>query len=190
MTAAKVILISASPRVGGNCEQVLSACASEIKAAGVAAELICLAGRPIRDCLACPVCFAKGRCVIDDGAIEIYDQIRDAQGLIIASPVYYGTARADALALLHRLGSYNRYHDRFLTGMPGGPIAVARRGGHTATLNQLMMFFQICGLTVPGSVYWNMVFGREKGEALADEEGMNTVLTFARNVAELVKQRV
>lgn len=182
-----VILVSGSPREGGNTEIVLNACAEVLAASGLKPEIVSLRGKNINSCLACNQCCPNGSCVINDGANEIFEKIAVAKGLIVGAPVYYGTARGDMMCLLQRLGMYSARHGRFLDGMVGGPIAVARRGGHTASIQEMLMFCFICGMIVPGSNYWNMVFGRAKGEALEDEEGMATARLFAANVAKVIK---
>ena len=181
-----VILISGSPRAGGNTELVLKACAEVLAAAGLKPEILSLRGKNIGSCLACDKCCINGRCIIDDGSGEIFDKIAQAKGLIVGAPVYYGTARGDMMCLLQRLGMVSARNGRFLDGMVGGPIAVARRGGHTASIQEMLMFCFICGMIVPGANYWNMVFGREKGECLQDEEGMATARLFAANVAKVI----
>jgi multimeric flavodoxin WrbA len=119
---------------------------------------------------------------------EIIDKLREADGFIVGTPVYFGTARGDVMSALQRIGMVSMSSDSFLSRKVGGPIAVARRGGHTATLQEMLMFFLINDMIVPGSTYWNMVFGRAPGEALNDEEGMRTVRRFAENVAFLIKK--
>lgn len=183
----KVILLNGSPRVGGNTEIVLEACAGVLNEAGLKPEIVNLRGLNIASCRACENGCPESGCVIDDGANEIFAKIAQAKGLIVGAPVYYGTARGDVMCLLQRLGMYSAYHGRFLDGMVGGPIAVARRGGHTASIQEMLMFCFICGMIVPGSNYWNMVFGRAKGECLKDEEGMGTAKLFAANVAKVIK---
>jgi len=128
----------------------------------------------------------KATCVLEDGLSDIIDSIRGAEGFIVASPVYFGTARGDVMAALQRIGMVSRSTDRFLTWKVGGPIAVARRGGHTATIQEMLMFFLINNMIVPGSTYWNIVFGWNPGECWKDVEGMNTVRVFAENVARLI----
>lgn len=182
----KVILISGSPRADGNTTDMIRVAAAEIEAAGCETEIVSLAGKSIRACQACPNCNSAGHCVIDDGANEIFAKIASADGLIVGAPVYFGTARGDMMNLLQRLGMYSFRHDNFLDGMVGGPIVVGRRGGHTATLQELLMFSFICGMTVCGSNYWNIVYGRNKGEALQDKEGVETVRQFARHVAHTI----
>ena len=183
----KVILLSGSPRAGGNTEQVLAACAEVLANSGLRPEIVSLRGKRIDSCNACGNCDSTGRCAIDDGANEIFGQIKEAKGLIVGAPVYYGTARGDVMCFVQRLGMISARNGHFLEGMVGGPIAVARRGGHTATIQEMLMFCFICGLIVPGSNYWNMVFGREIGECQQDTEGLNTARLFAANVAKVIR---
>jgi multimeric flavodoxin WrbA len=133
-------------------------------------------------------CSKTGECGLDDGLNEIIGKVKQAEGLIVGAPVYFGTARGDVMCALQRIGYVSRNNGDFLTGKVGGPIAVARRGGQTLTLQEMLMFFLINDMIVPGSSYWNMVFGRMPGEALQDEEGVATIRHFALNVANLVKK--
>lgn len=182
----KVLLISGSPKKEGNTAKVLERCASVIKDVGLEAELISLAATKIEACIACRSCVGKGVCVLDDGLNQIADKIRHAKGLIIGSPVYFGTARGDLMNLLQRVGMLSYNNDKFLSWKVGGPIAVNRRGGATATIQEMLMFFFINEMIVPGSTYWNILFGKAPGEALTDEEGMRTAERFAENVAKLI----
>lgn len=186
MDMKRVVLLNGSPRPEGNTAAVVKECARAIEARGVEAEIISLAGKKIESCVACYKCQKNGRCSLDDCLNEIADKVRNAEGFIVASPVYFGTARGDVMSALQRIGMISRIKDRFLAGKVGGPIAVARRGGHTATVQEMLMFFLINDMIVPGSDYWNMVFGLHPGEALNDEEGMQTARHFAENVADLV----
>lgn len=142
----------------------------------------------IQSCNACGKCSETGKCDIEDGLNEIIDKIRTAQGLIVGTPVYFGTARGDVMAALQRIGYVSMRSNKFLSGMVGGPIAVARRGGQTSTIQEMLMFFLINDMIVPGSTYWNMVFGRLPGEVWKDPEGIETIRHFAANVAKLVKR--
>lgn len=184
----KVVLISGSPRPEGNTAQVVRECAKIIRDAGLEAEVISLADKQIQSCIACYKCQGSGSCVLEDGVNEIIDSLRGAQGLIVASPVYFGTPRGDVLSALQRIGMVSRSNDRFLAGMVGGPIAIARRGGHTATIQDLLMFFLMSEMIIPGSTYWNIAFGLAPGEVWKDEEGIATIRIFAGNVAGLVKK--
>jgi multimeric flavodoxin WrbA len=184
----KIVLLSGSPKPNGNTAQLMQECSKEIEALGVEAEIVSFAGKKIEACIACGRCSKEGKCGLDDGLNEIIDKIRAADGLIVGTPVYFGTARGDVMCALQRIGYVSMNTDRFLAGKIGGPIAVARRGGQTLTLQEMLMFFLINDMIVPGSNYWNMVFGRTPGEALKDEEGVATVRHFAANVAGLVKK--
>jgi len=185
---AKVLLMCGSPRAEGNTAQLIDECAKVIEAKGVKAEIVTLCGMKIESCTACGKCAELGRCSIEDGLNEIMDKLRQAKGFIVASPVYFGTARGDVMAALQRIGHVSRQSDGYLSGKVGGPIAVARRGGHTSTLQEMLMFFLINDMIVPGSTYWNMVFGRNPGEIWQDKEGIETIRHFAENVANLVKR--
>jgi multimeric flavodoxin WrbA len=182
----KVILLSASPRKKGNTAQLIEECAKVIEANGVGAEILSLAGMNIRSCQACGKCMESGECAQDDGLNEIIAKLREARGFVVGTPVYFGTARGELMSALQRIGMVSKGGDKFLSRMVGGPIAVARRGGQTATIQELLMFYLINDMIVPGSNYWNMVFGKEKGEIWEDQEGIETVRRFAENVAWLV----
>jgi multimeric flavodoxin WrbA len=184
----KTILISGSPKPDGNTAQLMGECAKVIQEQGVEAEVISFAGMKIESCTACGKCSETGKCDIQDGLNEIIEKVRSAQGLIVGSPVYFGTARGDVMAALQRIGYVSRKSDQFLSGKVGGAVAVARRGGQTFTLQEMLMFFLINDMIVPGSTYWNMVFGRLPGEVWKDQEGIDTIRHFAANVANLVKK--
>lgn len=186
----KVLFISASPRRAGNTEKILAECAEIIEEHGLKTETIYLRGKKIESCRACGRCADLHRCHISDDLNDIIDKIRESKGLIVGTPVYFGTARGDLMAALQRIGYVSMNSDNFLSWMVGGPIAVARRGGHTSTLQELLMFYLINDMIVAGSTYWNMVFGREKGEAMEDAEGIKTIRRFGENVANLIKKIV
>jgi multimeric flavodoxin WrbA len=184
----KVLLLSGSPKADGNTAQLMQECGKVIRQNGVEAEVISLADKKIESCTACGKCSETGVCALEDGLNEIIAKLRGSQGLIVGSPVYFGTARGDVMAALQRIGYVSMKTDRFLAGKVGGPVAVARRGGHTLTLQEMLMFFLINDMIVPGSTYWNMVFGRLPGEVWKDQEGIDTIRHFAANVANLVKK--
>jgi multimeric flavodoxin WrbA len=184
----KVVLLSASPRKDGNTAQLIEVCAGVIEAAGIATETVSLAGMRINSCIACGRCGELGKCSQDDGLNEIIARLKGAQGFVIGSPVYFGTARGDLMSALQRIGMVSKSGSGFLSRMVGGPIAVARRGGHTASIQEMLMFYLINDMVVAGSTYWNMVFGRLPGEAMDDQEGVETVRRFAENVAWLVNE--
>lgn len=184
---ARVVLISGSPKKDGNTAQLMQECAQIIRGKGVEAEVISFAGLKIESCIACGMCGkTQGECGLNDGLNEIMEKIKPAEGLIVGAPVYFGTARGDLMAALQRIGMVSRNGDKFLTGKVGGAIAVARRGGQTLSLQEMLMFFLINDMIVTGSSYWNMVFGRVPGEIWKDDEGIETIRHFAENVANLI----
>jgi multimeric flavodoxin WrbA len=185
---AKVLLISGSPKAEGNTAQLMNDCARLIREQGLEAEVISFSEMKIESCTACGNCGESLVCSLQDGLNDIIEKLRGAQGFIVGAPVYFGTARGDVMAALQRIGQVSKRTDKFLAGMVGGPVAVARRGGHTLTLQEMLMFFLINDMIVPGSTYWNMVFGRLPGEVWQDKEGVETVRHFALNVANLVKK--
>jgi multimeric flavodoxin WrbA len=186
----KVILLSGSPQKNGNTVQVLEKCAESIRTAGLEAEVLSLAGMELRSCKGCWACHKScvGRCVIDDGLNSILPKIKEADGLIIGAPVYYGTARSELMSAMQRISAVASGDGRWLTNKVGGPIAIARRGGATASLNEMLMAYYIDEMIVPGAGYWTIVFGREPGSALEDIEGINTVQNFGKKVAWLIKK--
>jgi multimeric flavodoxin WrbA len=186
VSMGKVFLVSASPRKKGNTAQLIEECARVIGDNGVEAETFSLAGMEIRSCLACGKCAKIGECKQDDGINDIIARVKEARGFIVGTPVYFGTARGDLMSALQRIGMVSKSSDKFLSRKVGGPIAVARRGGHTSTIQELLMFYLINDMIVPGSDYWNMVFGRQAGEVWDDEEGIGVIRRFAENVAWLV----
>ena len=185
---AQILLISGSPKADGNTAQLMNECARLIREQGVETEVISFSEMKIESCTACGKCGESKECSLDDGLNDIIEKLRASQGFIVGSPVYFGTARGDVMAALQRIGYVSMKSDRFLSGMVGGPIAVARRGGQTSTLQEMLMFFLINDMIVPGSTYWNMAFGRLPGEVWQDKEGIETARHFALNVAKLVKK--
>jgi len=183
----KAIGIVGSPRKNGNTEILTRHTLKAIAEAGLDTELIRLAGRDIRPCDACMACRQEERCPIDDDLLPIYNKMKEADAVILASPVYFGSANALLKALMDRTG-YMSYDTRPFAGKVGGPLVVARRAGQNFTFAQIMYLFHILVFFMPGSTYWNIAFGREKGEVEEDEEGLRTAWNFGKNIALLVKK--
>ncbi|MEW6622048.1 MAG: flavodoxin family protein [Bacillota bacterium] len=184
----KVLLLSGSPKIKGNTMQILAECEKVIKEEGLAAEVISLAGKRINACIDCRKCASIKRCALDDGLNEIIEKVKECQGFIVGAPVYFGTARGDMMNALQRIGMVSRSTDGFLSWKVGGPIAVARRGGLSTSYQEMLMFYFINEMVVPGSTYWNIVFGKAPGDAMHDTEGLDTVKRFSKNVATLIKK--
>jgi len=181
----KVVGIVGSPRLGGNTETLTRIALDEIKKKGLDTELITLAGKKIQPCDSCKSCVKTGKCRLKDDFDDIFAKVKEAEGLILASPVYYGAATPQITAFISRFYSTD---GKPLRRKVGGPIVVARRAGKNFTFAQLMFFFMIHEMIVPGSTYWNVAFGRNKGEVEKDEEGVRIIKNFARNVAWLIKK--
>jgi multimeric flavodoxin WrbA len=187
----KVLGISGSPRCGGNTDILVNSALEVLAAEGLRTEFLSLADRPVKPCMACRGCFASDtiRCVQEDPAFEgVLDRFAAADGILIGSPVYFGSATPQIMALLDRVGYVARRHPQLLRRKAGAAIVVARRAGQNFTFAQLNYFFLISEMIVPGSNYWNVAVGREKGEVRNDSEGMATVKTLAQNMAWLMKR--
>lgn len=182
-----VIGIVGSPRAEGNTEKLV---AEALKAAAEEAqtELIRLADKEIKPCDACLSCRKTGECRIKDDFQEIFEKMIKADGIILASPVYFGSATPQIMALIDRAGYVSEARGRVFENKVGGPLVVARRAGQNFTFAQLLFFFLHQGMIVPGSTYWNIAFGREKGEVLKDEEGLRTARNFAKKIVWLIKK--
>jgi len=184
----KVIGIVGSPRKNGNTELLTRHTLKAIAEEGVDTELVRLAGLDIRPCTACMACKKEEVCSIEDDLFPIYLKMKEADGIILASPVYYGSATALIKALMERAGYIARLNGEPFRGKVGGPLVVARRAGKNFTIAQLTLWFQILGFFIPGSTYWNVAVGREKGEVEQDKEGLETAWNFGKNVAFLIKK--
>lgn len=183
----KVLLINGSPRKDGNTFVALSEVARALAQEGIDSEIVSLGNKPVRSCIACSSCKAQGgtKCVFDDDLCnQVSAKMKDCDGLIVGSPVYYGQPNGGLLALVQRLlysaGSY-------FAGKPVSAVAVCRRGGATAALQTLLMPFQIMNMPIVTSQYWNIVYGRDAGEAALDAEGMQTMRSLAKNMAMMLK---
>jgi multimeric flavodoxin WrbA len=180
----KVLMINGSPRPNGNTAMALTEMEKIFAQEGIETETIQVGNQNIRGCIACGHCYKNGKCVFDDCINDIAAKFEDADGLVVASPVYYASANATLIAVLDRLF----YSTRFPKTMKvGAAVAVARRGGCSATFDELNKYFTISGMPVASSQYWNSVHGGAPGEAEKDEEGMQTMRTLARNMSFLMK---
>jgi len=184
----KVIGIVGSPRKKGNTEFLTQHTLNAISEEGLDTELVRLAGLRIGPCTACMACKKEEICSIEDDLFPIYLKMKEADGIILASPVYYGSATALVKGLMERTGYMARWNGELFKGKVGGPLVVARRAGKNFTLAQLTFWFQILGFYIPGSSYWNVATGREKGDVQQDEEGLKTAWNFGKSMAFLIKK--
>ena len=175
----KVLILNGSPRVGGNTTVAVEEMERIFREEGVEVETVQVGARDIRGCIACGRCAETGRCVFDDIVNELAPKLEAADGLVVASPVYYASANATLVACLTRL-FYSSHFDKSMK--VGASVVCARRGGCSATFDELNKFFTIAGMPVASSQYWNSIHGRAPGEAEQDEEGRQTMRTLARNM--------
>ncbi|MEM2341796.1 MAG: flavodoxin family protein [Candidatus Bathyarchaeia archaeon] len=183
-----VIGIVGSPGISGNTEILVAETLKTIAEGNIKTELIRLADKEIKPCDACLSCRKTGECRIKDDFQEIFDKMMKADGIILASPVYFGSTTPQIMALIDRAGYISGAKGRVFENKVGGPIVVARRAGQNFTLAQLLFFFMQQGMIVPGSTYWNIAFGIEKGNVLSDEEGLRTIRNFAKKMVWLIKR--
>ena len=185
----RVLGISGSPRCGGNTDFAINTALEVLAKEGIKTEFLSLAERSVQPCLACGGCLKSetAQCVQPDPAFDgMIEKFTAADGILIGSPVYFGSATPQTMALLDRVGYVARRHPQILRRKVGAAIAVGRRAGQNFTFAQLNYFFLIAEMIVPGSSYWNVVVGHDKGEAAHDAEGMKTIKTLARNMAWLM----
>ena len=184
----KVLIVNGSPRPKGNTACALEELAAQLKANGIDSETVWIGNRPVRGCIACGQCAAEGlgRCVFDDDVCnEISGKFAGADALVVGSPTYYGQPNGSVLSLMQRVfysnpaGAQNK---------PAAAVAVCRRGGSTAVFQTLNMPFQMLNMPVVTSQYWNIVYGREEGQAALDTEGMQTMRTMADNMAWMLRK--
>lgn len=180
----KVLMIDGSPRKDGNTATALAEMEKVFVQEGVEVEIVKVGNQPVQGCMACGACAKLGRCMVDDVVNELAPKFEAADGLIVASPVYYANANATLIATLDRLFCSAKFDK---TMKVGASVVSARRGGCSATFDELNKYFTISGMPVASSQYWNSAHGRLPGEAAQDVEGMQTMRVLARNMTFLMK---
>jgi multimeric flavodoxin WrbA len=181
----KILGIVGSGHSGGNTEILTRIALEEVEKEGLETELISLAGKKIQPCDGCRSCVKTGKCHFKDDFEAIFSKMKKADGIILSTPVYYGAATPQLVSFISRFYSKK---NKPLRNKVGGPIVVARRAGTNFTFAQIMFFFMIQEMIVPGSTYWNVAFGRLKGEVLKDDEGIQTIRHFGKKIAWLAKK--
>ena len=180
----KVLMLNGSPKAKGNTATALAQMEKVFREEGIEVVNVQVGNQAVRGCIACGGCGKTGKCVFDDVVNELAPIFREADGLVVGSPVYYASANATLVAVLDRL-FYSTGFDK--TMKVGAAITVARRGGCSATFDELNKYFTISGMPVASSQYWNSIHGGGPGEALEDAEGLQTMRTLARNMAFIMK---
>lgn len=187
----KVIGITGSLRPESNTMHYMKTALAELDNHGLETELISLRGKNIKPCLGCYKCVETAKCAqSDDDFAGILDKMKQAQGIILGSPVYLSSVVPQMMALLARATFIAHWNDKFLKDKVGGPITVARRAGHNMAFSQLLLWFFINGITVPGSTYWTVGMAGQSGahDAADDEEGLMHVTNFAANMANVMEK--
>ncbi len=179
-----VLMINGSPRGNGNTAIALREMKNVFAQEGIEVTELNVGAKAVRGCIACNKCAELGKCVFDDAVNEAAPLLAKADGVVVASPVYYASANGNLISFLDRL-FYSCRCD--LTMKVGASVVCARRGGCSATFDELNKYFTISGMPLASSQYWNSIHGRLPGEAEQDEEGKQTMRTLARNMAFLMK---
>jgi multimeric flavodoxin WrbA len=184
----KVLLINGSAHQKGNTFLALSEAATTLEKNGIETEIVQIGTNAVRGCIACGQCQMKqlGHCVFnDDICNRIIEKLDNADALIVGSPVYYGQPNGSVLSLIQRIffSAGGKVQNK-----PAAAVCVCRRGGATAAFETMNLPFQMMNMPVVTSQYWNIVYGREPGQAALDTEGMQTMRTMANNMAWLLKK--
>lgn len=180
----KVLMLNGSPRPNGNVAAAFKEMEKVFNANGIETEIMMIGSQDIRGCISCGFCHENGRCVFDDAVNQVAPKFAEADGLVVGSPVYYASANATLIALLDRL-FYSTHFDKRMK--VGAAVCAARRGGLSATFDELNKYFTISGMPVASGQYWNGVHGSKDGEAVQDAEGMQQMRTLASNMSFLMK---
>ncbi|CDE16744.1 putative uncharacterized protein [Clostridium sp. CAG:288] len=180
----KVLLINGSPHVDGVIALALKELSDTLNRCDIETEIIHVGNKDIRGCIACRSCKKTGKCVFDDCVNEIAFKLKDADGLVVGAPVYYGSANSTVVSLLTRL-FYSINYD--LSMKVGASVVSARRSGCTATFDELNKFFTISGMPIVSSTYWNNIHGNNKEDGMQDLEGLQVMRNLGKNMAFLIK---
>ena len=187
----KVIAFNGSARKDGNTAVLVRQVFGELKKEGIETEMVQLSGQKIRGCTACYKCFENKnqRCAVDDDPVNEYiGKMLQADGIILASPTYFADVSAELKALIDRAGLVARANKNMFRHKVGAAVVAVRRAGAIHVFDTINHFFLISEMIVPGSIYWNIGFGRKKGDVQKDEEGLETMRILGENMAWLLKK--
>jgi len=187
----KVLAINGSARKDGNTAILINRVFEELGKQGIETEMVQLSGKKIRGCTACYGCFEKKdrRCAVKDDMLnELIEKMEEADGIILASPTYFTDVSAELKAVIDRAGLVSRANDDMFKRKIGAAVVAVRRAGSIYAFDTINHFFLIGQMIVPGSIYWNMGFGLEKGDAANDEEGLKTMELLGRNMGWLLEK--
>ncbi len=181
---SKVLIINGSPKARGNTALALQEVQKALESQGIETEWMHVGHHAIRGCIGCGRCRELGKCVFDDDVNEAAAKFQEADGLLIGTPVYYASPAGTLVSFLDRLFFSTPFSKMMKVG---AAVAVARRGGLTATYDMLNKYFGISNMPIATSRYWNQVHGQTPGQAVEDQEGMQTMRQLGLNMAFLIK---
>ena len=180
----KVLLINGSPNIDGCTARALKEVEVTLNKEGIETETIHVGNKDIRGCIACGKCYTSGECVFDDLVNASAKKFAEADGLVVGSPVYYASANGTLISFLDRLFYSSRFDKTMKVGVA---VVSARRGGNTATFDELNKYFTISNMPIASSQYWNQVHGFTKEDVEKDLEGLQIMRTLGKNMAFLIK---
>jgi multimeric flavodoxin WrbA len=187
----KVVALNGSARKDGNTAIIINVVFDELKKEGIETELIQLAGNPIAGCIACYKCFKNKnrRCSVEKDILnEVIEKMLQADGIILGSPTYFSDVSSGMRAFIERCGFVARANDYMFKYKVGAGVIAVRRAGAIPAFNSIMLFLHYMQMMIPGSSYWNLAIGRDPGEVLKDDEGIQTMKTLGQNMAWLLKK--
>ncbi|MDY6366985.1 MAG: flavodoxin family protein [Clostridia bacterium] len=181
----KVVLLNGSPHVNGTTARALKEVADELIKNGIDSEIIHVGAKPVRDCIGCARCVELNKCVFEDDLVnELVQKVKQSDGLIVGTPVYYASATGVVRSVLDRMFYSSQGAFAF---KPAATVAVARRAGTVTAFDEINRYFTISRMPIVSSTYWNNVHGKSAKEAEQDKEGMQTMRNLARNMAWMIK---
>jgi len=187
----KVVAFNGSARKDGNTAIMIEQVFGELEKEGIETEMVQLSGQNIRGCIACYKCFENKdqRCSVKTDVVnDCIEKMLQADGIILASPTYFADVSAELKALIDRAGLVAKANKEMFARKVGAAVVAVRRGGSIHAFDSINHFFLISGMIIPGSCYWNMGFGLEKGDVEKDDEGLQTMQTLGQNMAWLLKK--
>jgi multimeric flavodoxin WrbA len=185
----KVLAVNGSPRKDGNTRHMIDSVLKICADAGHETEVFQAGGLPVRGCLSCNHCWNNpGRCITQDWVQELYLKMKEADAIIIGSPVYFADVTTEIKAIMDRCGYLSLSEDRSLKRKIGAAVSAVRRAGATHTLDSIQHWFLINGMIIPGSVYWNLSIACDKGDYEHDDEGNRTMKTLGDNIVWLLEK--
>lgn len=180
----RVLIINGSPRTKGNSSKLVEEMTKIFEKENVEVDSYQIGSKAIRGCMACGYCYEHNECVFKDDVNDLAKRFEAADGLVVLSPVYYGSANGSIISLLDRLFYSSHFEKRFKVG---AAFAIARRAGTTATFDELNKYFTINQMPIASGRYWNNGFGRTEGQVEQDLEGTQNARVVARNMVFLMK---